>query len=174
MKVTIYKNPNGDSRTAVGDVSFEEFLRANDAHINEVIDLMKFLANSIEFAGNNHDITKLINDRQFYKEFNDARNGKIDFTNGSWYQTHIKAERHHLNSHCPEDVTLIDVLEMIADNVAAGLARSGEVRPVEIGSDILQKAVANTVKLLEDSCEVREAPIRRGDCYYPRRKYSEF
>ena len=157
-KVTILKNPNGDTRTAVGDVSFDKFCEANSSHIEEVIELMRDLANRIEFAGNNHDVTKLINDREFYKQFTEARAGQIDFVNSSWYQTHVRAERHHLNAHCPDDVTLIDVLEMIADNVAAGLARSGEVRPVEIPSDILQKAVANTTKMLEDTCELREMP----------------
>jgi hypothetical protein len=43
---------------------------------------------------------------------------------------------------------LIDVLEMIADCICAGMARSGEVRDLEISTDILEKAVQNTVKLI--------------------------
>ena len=157
-KVTIRKNPNGDTRTAVGDVSFEVFQEANAFHMQEVEALMRGISNQIDLAGNNHDVTKLINERQFYKQFNEARAGQYEFANNSWYQTHIRAERHHLNAHCPDDVTLIDVLEMIADNVAAGLARSGEVRPVTIPNDILQMAVENTTKLLEESCELCDWP----------------
>jgi hypothetical protein len=44
-------------------------------------------------------------------------------------------------------VNLIDVLEMICDCVCAGMARSGNVYPVNISSEILQKAVKNTVEM---------------------------
>ena len=37
---------------------------------------------------------------------------------------------------------------MIVDCTCAGLARSGEVRGLEINSEILEKAVQNTVKLI--------------------------
>ena len=44
-------------------------------------------------------------------------NDGTDFINDEWYQLHIKAERHHLLSNCPDDVNLIDVLEMIVDKL---------------------------------------------------------
>ena len=59
-------------------------------------------------------------------------------------------------SRCPEDVDLLDVLEMIVDCVCAGMARSGEVRSLEIDSDILNKAVQNTVELIKREIEVIE------------------
>lgn len=62
---------------------------------------------------------------------------------------HIKNERHHLLSRCPEDVNLIDVMEMITDCVCAGMSRSGEVRPIEIDNVILEKALENTVDLIK-------------------------
>ena len=65
-------------------------------------------------------------------------------------------ERHHLFSRCPDDVNLIDVLEMIVDCTCAGLARSGEVRPMEINDDILHKAIDNTVELIKSVVEVEE------------------
>lgn len=34
--ITIYKNPNGDTRTAPKDISFEQFQEANDMHKQDV------------------------------------------------------------------------------------------------------------------------------------------
>lgn len=34
--IEIYKNPNGDTRTAPKDVTFEKFQEANDMHIEDV------------------------------------------------------------------------------------------------------------------------------------------
>ena len=81
-------------------------------------------------------------------------NKGTDFTKDEWYQIHIKVEGHHLLSNCPNDVNLIDVLEMIVDCTCAGLARSGEVRPMEINDDILHKAIDNTIELIKSMVEV--------------------
>lgn len=62
----------------------------------------------------------------------------------------------HLLSNCPDDVNLIDVLEMIVDCVCAGLARSGDIRDLEINSEILDRAVKNTAKLIKGMIEVVE------------------
>lgn len=35
-KIIIEQNPNGDTRTAPKDVSYEEFQKANDMHISDV------------------------------------------------------------------------------------------------------------------------------------------
>ena len=77
-----------------------------------------------------------------------------NFTDGEWYPIHCKTERHHLNEHCPEDVNLIDVLEMICDCVCAGMARSGGVYPISISDDVLRKAFANTVQMCINSVEM--------------------
>ena len=53
-------------------------------------------------------------------------------------------------------LNLIDVLEMIADCVCAGMARSGEIRDLEINPDILNRAVQNTAKLIKDMIIVEE------------------
>ena len=68
----------------------------------------------------------------------------------------LTIKRHHLLSRCPDDVDLLDVIEMIVDCVCAGKARSGEVRPLEISDDILRLAVENTVKLVDNLTEVEE------------------
>ena len=75
---------------------------------------------------------------------------------GEWYKKHVEKERHHLFSKCPDDVDLLDVIEMIVDCVCAGKTRSGEVRPLEISDDILKRAVENTVKLVDKITIVKE------------------
>lgn len=80
---------------------------------------------------------------------------KFDFVLGNWYQLHVNTERHHLLSRCPEDVNLLDVVEIIVDCVCAGKTRSGEVRDLEISADILEKALKNTVKLVDDMTVVK-------------------
>ena len=154
--VTIYKNPNGDTRTAPKNVSFEEFQEANDMHREDVNQVMYELSQMIDKRGENHDCTKKSQERMFYKNFLSTMNEGTDFVNDEWYQLHIKAERHHLLSHCPDDVNLIDVLEMISDCVCAGMSRSGEIRDLEIDSDILNRAVQNTAKMIKDMVEVKE------------------
>ena len=173
-KVEIVKNPNGDTRTAVGDVTFKKFHEANLSHREDVYNLMESFSHEVRSAAVNHDVTKLINEKQFYEDFKSAREIPIfDFTSGEWYKMHVLAERHHLNTHCPKDVTLVDVIEMICDCVAAGLARNGKVTPVEISNDILQEAVKNTVTLLAESCEVIDPEEKgRTPVVYKRSSYN--
>lgn len=154
--VTIYKNPNGDSRTAPKDVTFKQFAQANDMHIRDVMSVMRELAHMIKQSGTMHDWTKKVYEEKFFNDFKNTLENGIDFVNGEWYQLHVNRERHHLLSHCPDDVNLIDVLEMIVDCTCAGLARSGEVRELEISDEILRKAVQNTVELIKSMVEVKE------------------
>lgn len=152
----IYKNPNGDTRTAPKDVTYEQFQEANNMHIDDVCKVMYHLAGFMKACGELHDYTKKTMEPMFYQDFLSTINEGTNFVEGRWYQNHIEVERHHLLARCPEDVNLIDVLEMIADYVCAGLARSGEVRDLEITDDILKLAVQNTVKMITDNIEVRE------------------
>ena len=148
MSIIIKKNPNGDTRTASKNISYEEFQEANDMHKRDVYEVMKYLSRLISVTGLSHDFTKKREEQLFYKNFLSAMNNGTNFVEDEWYQLHINEERHHLLSRCPEDVNLIDVIEMIVDCTCAGLARSGEVRGLEINSEILEKAVQNTVKLI--------------------------
>lgn len=150
MKIKIKKNPNGDTRTAPKDISFEQFQEANDMHKNDVFSTMFQLAGIMLERGRQHDYTKKTEEELFYKNFLETINEGKDFVSNEWYQLHIANERHHLLSRCPEDVNLIDVIEMIVDCVCAGKARSGEVRPIEINDEILKKAITNTVKMLDE------------------------
>ena len=147
--IVIKKNPNGDTRTAPKDVTFEQFQKANDMHRADVHETMWLLSRMVDRAGLLHDLTKKSQEQMFYRDFLATMNEGKDFVNSEWYQLHVKEERHHLFSHCPEDVNLIDVLEMLADCVCAGMARSGEIRDLEIDNEILRKAVSNTVELIK-------------------------
>ena len=69
---------------------------------------------------------------------------------------HKRSERHHLNDYCPDDVNLIDVIEMIIDCICAGKARTGNVYPIEIKDELLQRAIKNTIEMLKESIEVEK------------------
>jgi hypothetical protein len=158
-RITIKHNTLGDTRTATKVPTFYEFVGANRDHVNDVENMMRELADDIYKRGSKHDFTKMYDPEKslFYRELSAKIEGKIDsFVDGEWYPMHCRTERHHLNEYCPEDVNLIDVLEMISDCVCAGMARSGNVYPIEIPSDILQKAVKNTVQMCIDAVEVTE------------------
>lgn len=158
-RIKIKHNTLGDTRTATKVPTFYEFVDANRDHVNDVENMMRELADDISKRGLKHDFTKMFEPEKslFYRELCAKIEGKIDsFVDGEWYPMHCRTERHHLNEYCPEDVNLIDVLEMISDCVCAGMARSGNVYPIEIPSDILQKAVKNTVQMCIDAVEVKE------------------
>lgn len=152
--IIIEKNPNGDTRTAPKNISFKQFQEANDMHRADVNAVMKYLARLVHKAGLKHDYTKKSDEDLFYENFLSTMNNGTNFVEDEWYQLHVNEERHHLLSRCPEDVNLIDVVEMIADCTCAGLARSGEVRDLEISTDILERAVKNTVKLIIDQIDL--------------------
>ena len=156
-KVKIKRNVFGDTRTATRVPTFYEFVDSNESHAEDVSNMMRELATDIFKAGRQHDITKRQDPDKslFYRELCATIEGNMDnFTDGKWYPMHCCTERHHLNEHCPEDVNLIDVLEMICDCVCAGMARSGSVRPVSISDDILRKAFDNTVQICINSVEI--------------------
>lgn len=158
-RIKIKHNTLGDTRTATKVPTFYEFEDANRDHVNDVKNMMRKLADDISERGSKHDFTKMFDPEKslFYRELCAKIEGKIDsFVDGEWYPMHCRTERHHLNEYCPEDVNLIDVLEMISDCVCAGMARSGNVYPIEIPSEILQKAVKNTVQMCIDAVEVME------------------
>lgn len=157
-KVTIKKNTNGDTRVAKAVPNFYDFKKSNEQHWGEVREMMHEIADDINVAGANHDYTKTGADTGslFYRELCNTIEGKMNFEDGKWYKMHCETERHHLNKHCPDDVNLIDVIEMICDCVCAGMARSGLVYPIEISSEILQKAVKNTVKMCINAVEMEE------------------
>lgn len=155
-KITIRKNPNGDTRTAPKNITFEQFHEANVSHMKDVKTVMLALAMKLAMQGQDHDWTKLSYEKEFYDNFLDTINNGTDFVSNTWYQKHIKEEKHHPFSKCHDDITLLDIIETIVDRVCAGKARSGEIRPLEFDEKILEKAVKNTVALVDDMTAVVE------------------
>ena len=154
-KIIIHRNPNGDTRTAPKNITFKQFQEANDSHMADVRAVMDKLGTVLCENGKKHDWTKKSEESMFYRDFLATLNDGKDFVSGEWYQLRVNTERHHLLSRCPEDVNLLDVIEMSVDCVCAGKTRSGEVRDLEISTDILEKAIKNTVKLVDDMTEVK-------------------
>jgi len=74
---------------------------------------------------------------------------RSEFSKGAWFNAHVSRERHHLNKYCPEDVTLIDVIEKLVDATMAAMARNGEMRSDVISGEILQKAYQNSIEMLK-------------------------
>lgn len=156
MKIIIKRNPNGDTRTADKNVSYEDFHNANISHLGDVYVTMKYLADLLKDKATTHDCTKVLYEQDFYQDFKNTLQTGADFTKGKWYQLHIDKEKHHPTSKLHEDYNLIDLLETICDCVCAGLARNGEVRPIEFDDKIVKLAIQNTIKLLTDNIEVTE------------------
>ena len=157
-EVKIKKNIVGDTRTATSVPTFHEFFDANYDHSDEVERMMVAFSEEIRERSLNHDWTKMSEPYSsiFYRELCDVIEGKMDFSDGKWFDKHCKLERHHLLERCPDDVNLVDVIEMICDCVCAGMARSGKFRPLEIDDEILRRAVQNTVQMCLDAVEMEE------------------
>lgn len=158
--VVIKKNPYGDTRTAPDDFSYEKFCAANREHINHVNKLLCNFGHEFFRRSDKHDFTKIYREEEFWLAFLEAKtNPSFNFVDSPWYQTHIHAERHHLNADVPLDVDLIDVIEMICDCVAAGYARKGEVDTSdinEIEGAVIYAAIQNTIKKVMDMCMLEE------------------
>ncbi len=149
--INIRKSINADSRSASKPPSVDELREATVSHKDDVISAMTFIASLISERSIHHDHTKMENMDEFHAALT---SGKIKDT--LWYNKHITEERHHLKSHVPDDVNIIDVIEHICDCTMAGLARSGVVYDVDISPDVLVLACQNTVELLKRNTNVVE------------------
>lgn len=155
--VKMERNCLGDTRTATHMPTREEFREANWSHKDDVLNLAVAFATELRSRVGNHDWTKVQApyDEMFYDLMKATIEDGADFMDGEWARLHYDVlERHHLSRHCPNDVTLFDVLEMLFDCVSAGMTRSGSVYPIDVSDEILQKAVSNTVDYLVKHIEV--------------------
>lgn len=155
--IEIIKHNEGDSRVATEIPTFKDFNTANYSHISDVKNHARWFSDNLNMQVINHDWTKIKEpyESMFYRDLCAVLEGRMDFFDGKWSKLHYEElERHHLKRHCPDDVNMIDVIEMICDCVAAGMARSGEVYDVDIPTDVLTKAVHNTVELLKSQIKV--------------------
>ena len=151
-KITIVKSPNADTRTAKKDITKDELLSQTVSHIFDVQRVGVMLADMLKNQLSEHDHTKIDHIDEFYKDFTTRFEG-YEFKKLPWWQIH-KTERHHLNDSVPDDVNLIDVLEMVIDCTVAGLARSGSVYDITIPNEVLVKAINNTKDLIINNTEV--------------------
>lgn len=158
-RVTMKKNTLGDTRTAERMPTRAEFDAANESHISDVNALVESFTQEMISRVNNHDLTKVYEPyaTMFYDDMKaNIKDGKAPFEKLEWFRLHISIERHHLNNRIPDDVDLIDVIEMLADCVSAGMTRSGHVYEIKIPDSVLQRAVSNTVKKMIDAVEIEE------------------
>lgn len=153
--IEIKQTKDADTRSAEGKVSKEGLLANSKQHIRDVGKAMVWMGDRLFDVARIHDWTKIENIDEFYADFSTTQDGfQGDFKQMHWFKDlHLK-ERHHLKDYCPEDVTLFDCLERIADIVTAGLSRSGDVFDDDIDPAILSKAFTNTIKLLKEQIKV--------------------
>jgi hypothetical protein len=143
--IEIPTSPTADTRTCdVSQVSQDQLYRSSHQHILDVRRGLLFFRYLLEDAAARHDFDKLSEIESFHSDF------KTQFSVTKWWDKHRKLNRHHLlqEDGIPDDVNLIDVLDMIADCTMAGMARSGSVYPLNLPDEVLQRAFQNTCKLL--------------------------
>lgn len=159
--IEIKPSQTADSRTAAGNPNKDDLLNSSVQHIGDVQKALAWFAGELVKAGAVHDHTKLSGIDAFYDSYSKKLTGDA-FKAEPWFQSHL-AERHHLNDRCPDDVTLIDVLERIADITMAGMGRSGSIYDDTLDVEILQKAYKNTIALLAKQIVVKTSGESAGD-----------
>jgi hypothetical protein len=153
-KIVIRKTNRCDTRTlAPGAVVTEEAAKKDTLyHIEAVKKCGDAFIKLIKEQFSHHDYTKL---GEHLSEFTLGLNKGFDSPEmDKWYEMHVTTERHHLKKHVPDDVNLVDVLEMLCDCCSAGMARTGKVFDVDVPDDVLRLAVKNTVNMIVTSIEV--------------------
>ena len=144
--IVIRPSKTADTRTCdYANVSKETLLSSSNQHIDDVYKGLMFFMNRLREAGQRHDTDKITDIDSFHADF------ITGFKQTAWWDRHRKLNRHHLTHEdgVPLDVNLIDVLDMIADCVMAGMARSGSVYGLDISASVLSRAFQNTVELLK-------------------------
>jgi len=151
--ITLRKSPTADTRTCDwSTVEKDTLLKASKQHIDDVACALTFFEDLLEHAASHHDHDKLSGIDHFHSDF------RTGFKEHGWWDNHRKVNRHHIDKPdgVPEDVNLIDVLEHVADCVMAGMARSGDVYPITLPDEVLQRAVKNTVESLQGTIQVED------------------
>lgn len=149
--ITIRKSPTADTRTCdFANVSKDVLLASSVQHIADVRSGLNFFRQKLSEAVLRHDFDKIADINGFHRDF------VTGFKQTTWWDNHRRVNRHHLlqPDGVPQDVNLIDVLDMIADCVMAGMARSGSVYDLNIDPEVLARAFTNTVELLRNEVAV--------------------
>lgn len=149
--IAIKKSQTADTRSCdFSKVTKETLIASSKQHIGDVRKAMAFFVELLMSAGEKHDHDKLTGIDHFHADF------QTGFKQTGWLDNHRKVNRHHLDKPdgVPNDVNLLDVLEMVADFTMAGMARTGSVFPITLPPEVLARALENTAKLLKDQIEV--------------------
>lgn len=144
--ITIEPSATADTRSCDwSKVSKHQLCDSSIQHREDVRKGFDFFKRIIDQQADLHDYDKLSDIDGFHADF------ATGFEKTEWWDRHRKINRHHLlqDDGVPEDVNLIDVLDLIVDCTMAGLGRTGEVYPITIGADVLQRAFENTCELLK-------------------------
>lgn len=150
--IVIEKNPYADTRSCdFKNVTKDQLLASSRMHIDDVYRALMFFSTKLGEAAQAHDTDKETDIDGFHANF------LTGFAERDWLDRHYDKNRHHLHAggRVPDDVNLIDVLDFVADQVMAAAAR-GTFRPADLPNELLQKALANTVKLLQANVKVIE------------------
>jgi hypothetical protein len=150
--IEIQKSETADTRSCdFANVSKDTLLASSRQHIGDVGQALAFFQGLITAAAVRHDYDKLTDIDGFHADF------VTGFKQTGWWDRHRQLNRHHLlqPDGVREDVNLIDVLDMIADCVMAGMARTGDVYPLNIDPAVLMRAFENTVRLLKKQVSVK-------------------
>ena len=153
MGISIKKSPTADTRTCdFANVSKGTLLESSFRHIGDVRLGLFFFQDLLTRQATMHDHDKISDIDGFHRDF------VTGFKQTEWWDRHRRINRHHLMQAdgVPDDVNLIDVLDMIADCVMAGMARSGSVYPLNLPTEVLTRAFQNTVELLKSNVDVEE------------------
>lgn len=149
--IEIRSSKTADTRTCdVSTVSKAQLYESSVQHIDDVRRALRFFIDRIEEAAERHDYDKLTDIASFHADF------LTKFEQTGWWDRHRKLNRHHLfqEDGVPADVNLIDVLDLIADCVMAGMGRAGSVYALNLKPDVLMAAFQNTVALLQSRVAV--------------------
>lgn len=157
-KIIIKRSRDADTRSAEGLPTQKQLLQNTYSHISDVQNVGNWLADKLKQQLEQHDHTKVEYIDEFYKDFTEQlqSENKPNFKEMPWFKNRHMTERHHLNDSVPEDVNLLDVLEMVIDCTCAGLARSGDVYPITIPQEVIKQAIENTKQLIIDNTEIKD------------------
>lgn len=153
--IEIPQSSTADTRTCdYAATSKETLALSSQQHISDVRRALGYFRWMLDDAAARHDFDKLLDIDGFHADF------VTGFKQTGWWDRHRKLNRHHLlqADGVPADVNLIDVLDMIADCVMAGMARSGSVYPLAITDEVLRAAFNNTVEALKVQVRVLPTP----------------
>lgn len=152
--ITIQKSQTADTRTCdFANTSKQTLLESSVSHIADVQKALSFFKAKLDESAWRHDADKITDIDGFHADF------VTGFKQDGWWTRHRALNRHHLfqADGVPADVNLIDVLDLIADCVMAGMGRSGSVYALNIDPAVLMAAFQNTVDLLKAQVVVSEA-----------------